>query len=174
MIRCFTSEGWGSHSGMTRVQCLLVVNRYSATRTNSSAGAGAAATCLFLPGALSSCDDGFQNGNEQGVDCGGRYTLAPPSFTFRACTSLCSPGIRSRACLSTTKCPSVGVHGTPSLHPYYIPGHCVLVTKRARRQTQRRLQHYTTPAVCLSFQCALPCNSYRQVPCVRLQQQHRQ
>lgn len=27
--------------------------------------------CVFLPGALSSCSDGVQNGNEDGVDCGG-------------------------------------------------------------------------------------------------------
>ena len=27
--------------------------------------------CTFLPGALTSCGDGIQNGNEEGVDCGG-------------------------------------------------------------------------------------------------------
>jgi hypothetical protein len=32
---------------------------------------GAVRGCVFLPGALSSCSDGVQNGNEDGVDCGG-------------------------------------------------------------------------------------------------------
>ncbi len=27
--------------------------------------------CIYLPGALSSCEDGVRNGNEEGVDCGG-------------------------------------------------------------------------------------------------------
>jgi hypothetical protein len=27
--------------------------------------------CIYLPGALSSCEDGVSNGNEEGVDCGG-------------------------------------------------------------------------------------------------------
>jgi hypothetical protein len=27
--------------------------------------------CIYLPGALSSCEDGVRNGNEEGVNCGG-------------------------------------------------------------------------------------------------------
>ena len=28
-------------------------------------------SCVFMPGSLTSCDDGVRNGNEEGVDCGG-------------------------------------------------------------------------------------------------------
>lgn len=30
-----------------------------------------AVSCVFLPGAMTSCNDGVRNGNEEGVDCGG-------------------------------------------------------------------------------------------------------
>ena len=43
-------------------------------------------SCVFLPGALTTCDDGVRNGNEVGVDCGGPNCgpCAGPPKTFRA------------------------------------------------------------------------------------------
>ena len=47
-------------------------------------------TCTFLPGALSSCSDGVQNGNEAGIDCGGRCPscTTSKSATVHALTSV--------------------------------------------------------------------------------------
>ena len=40
-------------------------------RCDSEHVTSADGACTFLPGALSSCSDGVQNGNEAGIDCGG-------------------------------------------------------------------------------------------------------
>lgn len=36
--------------------------------------------CIFLPGALGSCSDGARNGDEAGVDCGGRCVACTTSL----------------------------------------------------------------------------------------------
>ncbi len=60
-------------------------------------------SCVFLPGALSSCSDGVQNGNEDGVDCGGicpTSCVANDACTCPECVFLVAP-VRS-ACDATT------------------------------------------------------------------------
>ena len=71
--RCLTASGSCScFSGYVGDACDACAAGYLPLGTD---------TCVFPPGALSNCSDGVQNGNELGVDCGGRCVarLCPPS-----------------------------------------------------------------------------------------------
>ena len=56
------------HRGYAGSQCQTCSKSFVSVRSSSSA---LGYLCVYLPGALSSCNDGVQNSLETGVDCGG-------------------------------------------------------------------------------------------------------
>ena len=116
VCRCFT--------GYTSDACDSCAAQY-APRTDSNNGA---ATCVLLPGSLSTCTNGVRGGREVGVDCGG---VCPPCAATSS--SVVEASIRGTVMLVSV------IISTTAL--VALVGAGALVWFRRRKASRRQAQH---------------------------------